>query len=241
MTKQKIILLPLGLVVIAAAGFFLWRRNFAVQSASLAMKNIQSIGNDIASKNNSKNNPAPSSPVPPAPTTSAAVSGFVPPLPSAALRVTKKPFGIYITPQNSPIQPEKFRGYHTGADFEIFPTELNAAVPVSAICDGKLILKEYASGYGGVAVEACTLNNAPVTVIYGHLKLASIGAKVGDKLSASEALGILGANKSVETDGERKHLHLGIHKGAGINILGYVQSKAALADWIDPCLHVCGK
>lgn len=33
-------------------------------------------------------------------------------------RITKKPFGIYITPQNSPVQPERFTGYHTGVDVE---------------------------------------------------------------------------------------------------------------------------
>src|SRR3989344_6907506 len=33
-------------------------------------------------------------------------------------RITKKPFGIFITPQNSPIKPERFSGYHTGVDVE---------------------------------------------------------------------------------------------------------------------------
>lgn len=168
-------------------------------------------------------------------------TGFVPPLPDAGARVTKKPFGIYITPATSPVQPERFRGYHTGADFEVFPAELDAVVPVSAICGGKLLMKEYASGYGGVAVEGCTLEGNPVTVVYGHLKLSSITAKVGDKLLAGEKLGILGKNKSAETDGERKHLHLGIHKGTSVNILGYVQNKNSLSAWIDPCLYVCGK
>src|SRR4030067_1140465 len=45
---------------------------------------------------------------------------FQPPINRADERVTKKPFGIFITPQNSPIQPEKFSGFHTGADFENF-------------------------------------------------------------------------------------------------------------------------
>ena len=166
---------------------------------------------------------------------------FVAPLLSASLRVTKKPFGIFITPQNSPVSPEKFRGYHTGSDFEIFPSELNQAVSVKAICDGTLALKEYATGYGGVAVENCTLDGAPITVIYGHLKLASINISAGEKITAGDTLGILGADKSTETDGERKHLHLGIHKGVGVNILGYVQNSPALSGWIDPCLYVCQK
>src|SRR5438105_4096773 len=43
---------------------------------------------------------------------------LTPPIGNSLSRVTKKPFGIYITPQNSPVQPEKFKGYHTGVDFE---------------------------------------------------------------------------------------------------------------------------
>jgi hypothetical protein len=166
---------------------------------------------------------------------------LVAPLDRAGERVTKKPFGIFITPQNSPVQPEKFRGYHTGTDFEIFPEELNADVPVFAICDGKIALKKTATGYGGVLVESCELNGGPVTVIYGHLKLASIKKSTGDTLTQGEEIGILGKAYSAETDGERKHLHLGIHKGAGVNILGYVQSKTELSGWLDSCLveYVC--
>src|SRR5947209_4518700 len=43
-------------------------------------------------------------------------------------RVTKKPFGIYVNPANSPVQPERFSGYHTGADAEY--GEVSADVPV---------------------------------------------------------------------------------------------------------------
>ncbi|MCX6761228.1 MAG: M23 family metallopeptidase [Candidatus Moranbacteria bacterium] len=161
------------------------------------------------------------------------------PLDRAKERVTKKYFGIFITPASSPVQPERFRGYHTGTDFEIFPEELNTVVPVQAICDGKLILKKSASGYGGVAVQSCNLDNQPVTVVYGHLKLTSIAKSIGDNLSAGDTLGQLGAAYSPETDGERKHLHLSIHKGSAINILGYVQNKSALSDWVDPCQYAC--
>jgi murein DD-endopeptidase MepM/ murein hydrolase activator NlpD len=164
---------------------------------------------------------------------------FFPPLDKSKERVTKKTFGMFVAPQNSPIQPERFRGYHTGTDFEIFPEELNTDVSVRAICDGKLIEKKYASGYGGVTVESCQINNEPVTVIYGHLKLSSIAKNTGDEIKSGETLGILGSNKSVETDGERKHLHLGIHKGTNINIKGYVQNQAELSNWLDPCPYIC--
>jgi murein DD-endopeptidase MepM/ murein hydrolase activator NlpD len=153
--------------------------------------------------------------------------------------VTKKPFSIYITPKTSLVQPERFQGYHTGTDFEIFPEELNVDVPVHAICSGKIAVKRTASGYGGVLVQSCALNNQPITVIYGHLKLASITKNAGDNLATGDEIGILGKAYSTETDGERKHLHLGIHKGASISILGYVQSQSELSEWIDPCTLVC--
>ncbi|MDZ4385308.1 MAG: M23 family metallopeptidase [Candidatus Moranbacteria bacterium] len=164
---------------------------------------------------------------------------FQPPLDRAGERVSKKPFEIFITPQNSPIQPEKFRGYHTGADFEIFPEESDADVPVRAVCPGRLKAKEYANGYGGVAVESCELNGQPITAVYGHLKLASIRLVVGSDLKSGDIIGVLGTAYSAETSGERKHLHLGFHKGTSMNILGYVQSQSELSGWIDPCLYVC--
>jgi murein DD-endopeptidase MepM/ murein hydrolase activator NlpD len=164
---------------------------------------------------------------------------FEPPLDRPGERVTKKTFGLYITPKTSPVQPEKFTGYHTGSDFEIFPEELTADVPVQAICDGKIALKKYASGYGGVLVESCELDNQPITVVYGHLKLASISGKTGDSLSKGEQVGFLGKAFSTETNGERKHLHLSIHKGSAVDIRGYVQKQSELSGWINPCLYVC--
>jgi murein DD-endopeptidase MepM/ murein hydrolase activator NlpD len=164
---------------------------------------------------------------------------FQPPLDRASERVTKKTFDLYITPQNSPISPERFTGFHTGADFEIFPEELNTEVPVKAICSGTLKLKETASGYGGVAVQNCELNGEAITVVYGHLKLSGIAKRAGENLTAGETLGILGAGYSAETDGERKHLHLSIHKGASTNITGYVSAENDLSEFMDPCLYVC--
>ncbi len=161
------------------------------------------------------------------------------PLERAGERVVKKPFGIFITPQNSPIQPEKFRGYHTGADFEILPGEESIDVPVRAVCSGKLRAKQYVGGYGGVAVQDCQIQNENVTVLYGHLSLSSIKQEVGSEILEMGAIGNLGDPSKGETDGERKHLHLGIHKGNNIDYRGYVSSPQALADRIDPCLYFC--
>src|SRR5262249_27221780 len=145
----------------------------------------------------------------------------------------KKPFGIYVTPKNSPVMPEKFTGYHTGVDFETFPDEQDKDVVIFAICDGVLLEKTTATGYGGLAVESCQINNSPVTVVYGHLRLSSISLKAGAQIKHGQQLGVLGTGYSKETDGERKHLHLGIHRGSAINIRGYVQTNSQLADWID--------
>lgn len=163
---------------------------------------------------------------------SSSSSVFAVPLSDAFARITKKPFGIRITPASSPVSPERFSGYHTGTDFEAFETETDEEVAVSAICTGKILQKRSARGYGGVVVQACELDGEPLTVVYGHLDLDSVVAKVGMQMKIRERLGLLG-EFGPETDGERKHLHLGIHRGPVVDIRGYVATEAALAGWID--------
>lgn len=231
MKKILQIIIILVIVIVAGLGLFLFTRNNTTNSNQPANVNSQSANlntkNAGQNINLNQNINAVSHP------------DFQPPLTNASERVTKKPFGIYITTENSPIQPERFQSYHTGADFEIFPEELNIDVAVRAVCSGTLKLKETASGYGGVAVQNCELNGEAITVVYGHLKLTSITKKAGENLSAGETLGILGAAYSSQTDGERKHLHLSFHKGTSTNIKGYVSAESQLADWIDPCLYIC--
>ena len=164
---------------------------------------------------------------------------FQPPLSEISKREIKKTFGIYITPQNSPIQPERFTGYHTGVDFEILPEELNKDVPVYAICSGELKLKQFSSGYGGMVVQTCELNEKSITVVYGHLRLSSVINKIGDNVDAGDNIGLLGDDRSSETDYERKHLHISIYNDSEINIRGYVNSPEELSNWIDPCLYIC--
>ncbi len=159
---------------------------------------------------------------------------FQSPIQEAENRVTKKPFGILITKETSPIQPERFSGYHTGTDFEILPKELNDSVSIVAICDGILLSRTRTSGYGGVAVQSCTYDDQPITIVYGHLKLESITMKPGDSIQQGDLIGNLGNDKSSETDGERKHLHLSIHRGSAINLRGYVNNRSELVSWIDP-------
>ncbi len=163
------------------------------------------------------------------------VTTLTAPLSSARERVTKKPFGIKISPQDSPVSPEKFSGYHTGVDFEILPGEEELEIPVAAICSGPIIFKSASvSGYGGVMAQRCELEEETVTVIYGHLKFSTDTPKVDSPLEAGETLAILGKGYSSETDGERKHLHLGIYKGGqGSYLLGYVKSESALSAWFN--------
>jgi murein DD-endopeptidase MepM/ murein hydrolase activator NlpD len=226
MKKTLYVILILAAVAIGSY-FFINKKsttNVAANSPNVSDSNVAQNSTPIPDTSNQNNQ---------------AVISFQSPLSRAVERVTKKPFGIYITPKTSPVQPEKFQGYHTGTDFEIFPEELNINVPVHAVCNGKLVLKEYASGYGGVAVESCELGSQPITVIYGHLNLASINVKSGENIKVGDVLGNLGTAYSAQTDGERKHLHLGFHKGSSISILGYVSSQSQLSDWINPCTYVC--
>ena len=160
------------------------------------------------------------------------------PIEGALKKITKKPFGIYITAKNSPVQPEKFQGFHTGADLEINLNELNSDVPVLALCDGKFLAARNVGGYGGVLVQSCLLDGSDVTVIYGHIRLSDVTLKIGQQIKAGDFLANLGDAYSAQTDGERKHLHLGIHLGNTINILGYVQDKAQLSGWIDPAKYL---
>lgn len=153
-------------------------------------------------------------------------------------RVTKKTFWLQVSPKNSPVSPEKFSGYHTGTDFETFDTEKDTAISIKAICTGPLLLKKWATGYGGVAVQKCELDKELVTVVYGHLKLESIVANINAELKTGDMIGVLGKWYSSETNGERKHLHLSIHKWSGVNIRGYVATNGELVQWFDPMKYL---
>lgn len=146
-------------------------------------------------------------------------------------RVTKKPFGIYVTPQNSPISPERFSGFHTGADAEY--QDVVGDVPVYAVGDGTVVLSRAASGYGGVFMIEILLDNVKHTVLYGHIRPSSL-PKVGQTVTKGEKIALLGTGYSVETDGERRHLHFAILADDSLNIKGYVATKAELSGWLDP-------
>ncbi len=205
--------------------------NVAVSSAS--QQNAQNAALTVTSRQTPGQTAPSQQQADPPQKTPATNAQLAEPISNALSRITKKTFGLKVSPGHSPVSPEKFSGYHTGVDFETTPDEQNIDVPIYAACDGKLLMKKIATGYGGVAVQSCTLNGAAVTIIYGHLKYTSIIPSVGQALTAGEKIAVLGKGYSSETSGERKHLHFGVHKGTGINILGYVQVASQLGNWLD--------
>ena len=110
----------------------------------------------------------------------------------------------------------------------------NIDVPVYAIADGVIKYANYVSGYGGVVIVEFSYQNQTYTALYGHIRLTSATIKVGDKVQKGAQIAVLGSPNSSETNGERKHLHLAIHKGSSIDLRGYVQNQSELSNWIDP-------
>lgn len=142
-------------------------------------------------------------------------------------RITKKSFGIYVTPQNSPVSPEKFNGFHTGIDIEY--EDIFTDVNVFSIDDGKIIYSGYVNGYGGfIAIQY-----SKYIAIYGHLKPSSLIVNKS-LVKKGEKIAILGQDHSIETDNERKHLHFAILNGSKLDFRGYVQKQSDLSFWQNP-------
>lgn len=157
------------------------------------------------------------------------------PLKRAAFRPTPLHFGLYVTPdpdQNPIDPPERFTGYHVATDFEITSGEDDKDVPVFAICTGSVVYSGFAEGYGGLIAQHCVIDDEEVTVTYGHLMLDTLPA-VSDTLTAGKKIALLAPEKSRDSDDNRKHLHIGIHKGPDLVYLGYVQTKEELSDFRD--------
>ncbi len=163
-------------------------------------------------------------------------SGGVWPIEDGYYRATPLHFGLYVTPdpdQNPIDPPERFTGYHVATDFEITEDEADEDIAVYAVCTGTGVYAGFAGGYGGLVVQECMLDEQKVSMIYGHLAVASLPPN-GTLLTKGQQIGILGAARSTDTDGSRKHLHFGIHKGWGSNYHGYAQSEAEVKEFIDP-------
>ncbi len=157
---------------------------------------------------------------------------LMPPIENFETGITLKSFGTYITSATSPVQPERFSGYHTGVDVEA--TELEGEVPVHSIADGQVVFARSVDGYGGVVVIEHSFDGEAVLALYGHLDMGSVTLAVGDAVGVGQELGVLGEGYTGETDGERKHLHFGLIRGSTVNLRGYVQTESELEGWIDP-------
>lgn len=162
--------------------------------------------------------------------------GIHEPLPNAAQRAKPLSFGLHVTPDpaTNPIDPpERFSGFHAAQDFEVSAGEVDGDVPVYAICSGKVVYSGYAEGYGGLLVHRCKINGEHVTVLYGHLALQGMPQE-GSSVRSGQTIGLLAPARSYESGMNRKHLHLGIHKGRNLDLRGYVQTEEELAAYIDP-------
>lgn len=153
-------------------------------------------------------------------------------LQDALSRATKKPFGIEIDSRTSPVQPERFSGFHTGVDFEVREDELSQDIDVYAFCDGEIVEARSVGGYGGVILQSCMVGEEKVSALYGHVSLDDLAVRVGQVVSAGTKISELGDHLSSETAGERKHLHFGL--SALADLRGYVQDERLVSGWIDP-------
>lgn len=165
------------------------------------------------------------------------VADFALPLDAMDNRPLRLTFGLYVTPDqmNNPIDPpERWTGYHTALDIEIYPDEIDKDVPVYAICEGAVIFTGEVNGYGGVLIQSCEYENEPITVLYGHIDPHRIQKKVADNLTPGEKVGFLGDHKTKDAGYNRKHLHLQTHRGEEIIFRGYVQRPEDLSAYIDP-------
>lgn len=158
------------------------------------------------------------------------------PLPDASDRAMPLGFGLYVTPdpkQNPIDPPERFVGYHTALDFEVTEEEISKDVPVFAICKGKIAFSGYVEGYGGLLLQRCKAGSEHVVVIYGHLEIATLPEE-GSTLQKGQEFGRLAPPYSYDSGYNRKHLHLGIHRGKNLEMRGYVQNESDLKQFIDP-------
>lgn len=166
-------------------------------------------------------------------------SDYVYPIAGYTSAVTKKTFGQYINAENSPIENDRFTGFHTGDDVEVL--DVTEEVPFYALSDATVVAKRTVNGYGGVVILEFT---DPTSLqiyhaLYGHVDITSVEVEVGDTVTAGQELGVLGDDASKETDGERKHLHFSLYPYSTTErYAGYVNSIDDLKDWIDPAVFL---
>lgn len=204
----KIIIIVITIAILLGVGIFVYQKYLINNNDIISQKSV------------SKNNDLDSKP-----------GEFTEPIADFTTRITKKPFGKYITPNDSPVQPERFSGYHTGVDIEY--DDILTNVPVFALTDSKIEQVSYVSGYGGVVILSFNYNNKKTYAIYGHLRLSSVVQN--NLVKKGEQFALLGTSYSPETDNERRHLHFGILKKNTVDLKGYVPALEELnSGWYNP-------
>ncbi len=137
----------------------------------------------------------------------------------------KQVYGQYVT--------EPVEGYHTGDDVEVNQSQKDD-IPIASVADGEIIYKKWTANYGGLVVIKHLIDQNELKIFYGHLRLASISKNVGDKVTKGEIIGMLGADRSYDTDNQRRHLHFGIYQGSDINLSVAVSKPEQLVNWLNP-------
>lgn len=158
-------------------------------------------------------------------------SSWTAPIDEFTTRNTKKNFGLYVTPANSPVSPEKFTGYHTGVDIEY--SDVSGEVKVKAVATGIVKVARFIDGYGGLVAIEHDWQDQKLFVVYGHLDPKSL-VKENATVAQGDTIGILGDKSADETDNERKHLHFAVRRTQESNLRGYVTAAEALRDWYNP-------
>lgn len=237
----QIISIVLLVGILALVAYIFWPKGInepqnTGNSASLNEAVTNTVSSNMAASRTAASNTAPSNQATPSntatpPSAVPKLTTLAEPIAEFKSRITKKPFGKYFSPGNSPVQPERFSGYHTAVDVEY--TDTTADIPVFALTDGRVVLSRVASGYGGVFMVQFRFKDKPYTAVYGHIRPSTM-PKVATEIQRGQKIGVLGTGYSSETDGERKHLHFGILLGSTTNLKGYAQSTSELSAWIDP-------
>ena len=225
MKRKQIVLLVFVLLLLIAGGIslYLYKRGSTPKPTTSTQPS--------SSQNNSSPSPAPMQATP----TPVPAATLYYPMTNFDNRITVRTFGqlVKTTDVVSPCGAP-FNGYHNADDLEVTAAEVNADVPVYAVVDGTVREVGPVSGYGGLLVLGVTINGQSYTVYYGHINLGSTSLVAGSAVKAGQKLAILGAQCSVQTGGERKHLHFTIHSGTTIDVRGYVPSLDVLTAWVDP-------
>ncbi|KKQ38871.1 MAG: Exopolysaccharide biosynthesis protein, sugar transferase domain protein [Candidatus Moranbacteria bacterium GW2011_GWC2_37_73] len=109
MKNKSYIFLFITIAIFVVAGFlYVKKANAPINNSQSTTDNSQQATNNLQPTTDNKKNTANNN----------QKQETIDPLDNALSRITKKPFGIYVNPKNSPVNPERFTGYHSAVDLE---------------------------------------------------------------------------------------------------------------------------